>query len=441
MIKTVTSDNIQDIKNARFRKDAGHYIKMYEDFMDNFRGFGLPIAESDYSAERSEILEALVTLGVKVRNHGRSLLWGDKISGACIDCHKGEHTNTFILTLKCNRDCFFCANKNQFDYAEGKTRVNNIIELYEKSRKKTGGLHTVAITGGEPLLYLDKCLEFIRYVKSKVKQTNIRIYTNGDLATEEVLSKLAKAGLDEIRFGLKLDDEEKLQKALSHLSSAVNHIPRAMVEMPVEPDKLDAMKHLADRFEEIRIFGINILEFLFPWVHIDEFKESGYKITKRPYKILYDYTYAGGVPIAESEISALKLLKYIAEKNYSYGAHYCSLENKLTAQIWQHNSRVKLTGMEYLSGKDFFIKMAKAYGEDAAKVREILNRNGVRHYNYNAPDGVISFPIAEISSLKGEDMLIGISSVILDPIGNGKFCLREVAVDMTDTESFSLEDI
>jgi pyruvate formate-lyase activating enzyme-like uncharacterized protein len=359
MIKAVTSDNIQDIKNAGFRKDAGHYVDMYENFMDNFRGFGLPIAESDYCNERSEIIGELAALGVKLRNHGRSLLWGDKISGACEDCIKGEHTNTFILTLKCNRDCFFCANKNQFDYADGKNRVNNIIELYEKKNKKAGGLHTVAITGGEPLLYIDKCLEFIRFVKKKIKTTNIRIYTNGDLATEEVLDKLAKAGLDEIRFGLKLDDQEKLQKALSHLSSAVRRIPRAMVEMPVEPDKLELMQQLADRLEEIGIFGINILEFLFPWVHINEFKESGYKIARRPYRILYDYTYAGGVPIAESEISAMKLLKYIAEKNYSYGAHYCSLENKLTAQVWQHNRRVRLTGMEYLSEKDFFIKTLK----------------------------------------------------------------------------------
>jgi pyruvate formate-lyase activating enzyme-like uncharacterized protein len=441
MITAVTTDNLREIKNAGLRTDAGRYSEMYERFMDNFRDFGLPIAENDCSAERSELIGDLKRLGVKLRNHGRSLLWGDKISAACEDCIKGERTHTFILTLACNRDCFFCANKNQFDYAEGKLRINDIIAQYEKERKRAGGFRSVGLTGGEPLLHPDKCCEFIKYVKRNDKRTEIRLYTNGDLASEEILGRLAKAGLDEIRFGLKPDREAELERALSHLSTAVNYIPRAMVEMPVEPDKLETMKELADRFDEIGIFGVNILEFLFPWVHIEEFKQNGYRIAQRPYRILYDYTYAGGVPIAESEIKALELLKYIAEKRYSYGAHYCSLENKLTAQVWQHNRNVRLTEMERLSEKDFFIKTAKAYGEDAAKVRDIFDKNGVRHYNYNAPDGIIEFSISEISSLKGANVDIGIASLILDPIGDGEFCLREVAVDKTDSESFSMEDI
>jgi pyruvate formate-lyase activating enzyme-like uncharacterized protein len=213
-----------------------------------------------------------------------------------------------------------------------------------------------------------------------------------------------------------------------------------MVEMPTEPGKLETMKQLADRFEEIGIFGINILEFLFPWVHIEEFKESGYKIARRPYRILYDYTYAGGVPIAGSEMEALELLKYIAKQKYSYGAHYCSLENKLTAQIWQHNRSVKITETEHLSEKDFFIKTAKAYGEDAAKVRDIFEKDGVMHYNYNAPASVIEFPVSEISRLKGLNIELGISSMILDRQGE-QLCVREVAVHKTDTESFSMEEI
>jgi pyruvate formate-lyase activating enzyme-like uncharacterized protein len=440
MITVITSDNIKEIENPGLLHDAARYSGIYEEFMDSFRELGLPIADTDYSAERAVLVGELETLGVKIRNNGRSLLWGDKISGACVDCLKGEHTHTFILSLRCNRDCFFCANKNQFNYAETRERINDIIDEYRKRIKQTR-LRTTAITGGEPLLFLDKCVEFIRYVKNKEKNINVRIYTNGDLATQEALDRLAAAGLDEIRFGLKLDDEERLEKALTHLSVAVKSIPRAMVEMPVEPDKLEKMKELADRLEEIGIFGINILEFLFPWVHIEEFKESGYKIARRPYRILYDYTYAGGIPIAESEIKALELLKYIAEKKYNYGTHYCSLENKLTAQIWQHNLRVKRTGMEYLSEKDYFIKTAKAYGEDAVKVRDIFEKNGVVHYSFNAPDAVIEFSVSEIYKLTGLNLDIGISSLILDRLEDNRLCLREVAVHKTDTESFSMQDI
>jgi hypothetical protein len=106
MITAITADNLREIKNAGLRKDAGRYADMYERFMDSFRNFGLQIAGKDYSAERSEIIGELKALGVKPRNHGRSFLWGNKISAACEDCVKGEQTRTFILTLACNRDCF-----------------------------------------------------------------------------------------------------------------------------------------------------------------------------------------------------------------------------------------------------------------------------------------------------------------------------------------------
>jgi pyruvate formate-lyase activating enzyme-like uncharacterized protein len=440
VVTVITGENLESIGNSGLKKDAKRYVDIYEKFMDEFRALDLPIATSDYSDEKTALIKELVDLGVKVRNNGRSLLWGDKISGACVDCLKGEASQTFILTLKCNRDCFFCANKNQFDYDEGRKRINDIIDQYNKTCGKVGVLTTTAITGGEPLLYLDKCLDFIRHVKKKAKNTGIRIYTNGDLATREVLEKLSTAGLDEIRFGLKLDDSERLEKALEHLALSVEYIPRAMVEMPVEPGKLEDMKRLADKLDEIGIFGINILEFLFPWVHIEEFKKNGFQISRRPYRILYDYTYAGGVPIAKSETDALELMKYMALNKHRYGAHYCSLENKLTAQVWHHNRKVKKAAIETISENDFFIKIAKAYGDDAVRVRDILEKSGVKAYSYNIPDGVIEFSPKEIYRLRGMDIELGIASLILDREGEN-ICIREVAVHKTDSETFTLDEL
>jgi len=53
------------------------------------------------------------------------------------------------------------------------------------------------------------------------------------------------------------------------------------------------MKSVLTELDRLEIFGINLLEFCFPYNNADVYRERGYKIKGRPYRVLYNYLYGG----------------------------------------------------------------------------------------------------------------------------------------------------
>lgn len=74
-----------------------------------------------------------------------------------------------ILTLKCTRDCEYCANKQD--------RIKNqMIPL--KSFEILKGYFEVSITGGEPLLYPDLVIKFINELRDMNPGITIYMYAS-----------------------------------------------------------------------------------------------------------------------------------------------------------------------------------------------------------------------------------------------------------------------
>ena len=418
MVYTITKENIDSLKNEGLKADAKRYIDQYENFLEYIKESGAGISGEDYSKKEQELLKKLAEKGAQICNSGKSVVI-NAISPSCEHCHTGMGSATYILTLKCNRDCFFCTNKNQADYAEGVNKVYDIISEFKTHLGYYKKMKSVGITGGEPLLYPDKCAEFLKKVKKADKTIQTRIYTNGDLVTEEIMQSLKDAGLDEIRFGLKPDENGKVdQKSLDNLALAVKYIKRTMVEMPLMLGKVKEMEELMMTLDKIGIFGINVLEFLYPYVHPDEYKNKGYEVSKRPYKVLYPYTYAGGVPIAQSNIECLEVMLYCLEHP------------------------IKMSEIEYFSEKDFFLKTAKGYGDDAAKIKAVLDDNKVDHYMYDTSNKVIEFSPTYITLLKDYDMELGLTYLAVDfDEEYGRKVLREYQIDKVEPKTFELSDI
>lgn len=441
MIYKIDKDNMDLVTNLGLKADAGRYEEMYQGFLKAVEDSGVKISDKDRSSETACLMNKLKEKGAKIRSFGKSVLWGN-ISPSCEDCRTGAGSSTYILTLACNRDCFFCTNKNQADYDGGTAVVYDVVRDFKHDLAFFKRMTSTALTGGEPLLYPDKCTDFIRQVKKSSKKIQTRIYTNGDLATPEILAELEKAGLDEIRFGIKLDANGlPEERTLEHIREAVKHIPRVMVEMPVVPGTLPQMKELMKELDSIGIFGANILEFLYPWINPGEYSGRGYEITRRPYDVLFGYTYAGGLPVAGSQEECLELLLFCAEQNMKMGVHYCSLENKLTSQIYGQNSVIRLNGTEYFSDKDFFIKTLKGYGDDIDKIKEVLDENGCEHYIYNKSDGFIEFSPKFAEYLKDMEMELGLSYRAADIDEKGRKVLLELRIDMIKPSDFSIDEI
>jgi len=119
----------------------------------------------------------------------------------CRLCYKGAKMVLFVTGI-CGKNCFYCPVSNE-------RREKDIIYANERCVNKDEDLIEEAIsmdalgtgiTGGEPLLRLDRVVHYIKLLKNKFGRSHhIHLYTA--LAPDKgVIESLKKAGLDEIRF-------------------------------------------------------------------------------------------------------------------------------------------------------------------------------------------------------------------------------------------------
>lgn len=433
------STNIHTLKNRELAEYAARYVKIDDAFRRAVTEQGLRFGQNR-SVQRNELLRELKKNGVQFRNGGKSMFI-NRISKACLDCRTGEGANTFILSLACNRDCFFCSNKNQFNYALQQSQLNDIIDEYNNYKRTQKEIRSVAITGGEPLLFPDECTAFFRHVKSECQSIHTRLYTNGDLIKEKILSGL-KGYLDEIRVSIRYENNQFDTDAIQQtLNLCKRYVQDVTVEMPVLPDNLDEMKVLLSALNDIDIFSVNLLEFLFPWQNTEAYRQKDYRIKHRPYEVLYRYNYAGGLPVDGSEIAILQCLQYALQKNFTIGVHYCSLENKLTNQIFSQNQGIKLTPLEKWSRHDFFIKTTKAFGDDAKRAQQVLVDAGVDKFDFITQGDYLEFNLEDVCHLIGSGIdELGLSYQVVENNNQQKF-LREIQIDVLTPEEIQRQHI
>ena len=150
------------------------------------------------------------------------------------------------------------------------------------------------------------------------------------------------------------------------------------------------MKAILKRLDDLQIDGINLLELCFPLYNEGEFIKRGYTLKIPAYRVLYNYIYGGGLPVAGSEEVCFDLLLYAAKNHLRMGVHYCSLENKLTGQIYQQNRNY--TGLAVMD-KDYFLKSAKVFGVDRIAAKKILQEYGIKDSVDNEDYNYTEFPV------------------------------------------------
>lgn len=364
---------------------------------------GLVFEEAGAGSERvAELRAKLRERGVAFRNAGASLSVGH-LSPACVECTGNRGSETFSTTFRCHRDCYFCFNRNQPDYDKFFREGCPWEEGLARSAAENDTLACVGLTGGEPLLDLDNALELLRRAGETWPGVHKRLYTSGDLLTEQSAARLRDVGLDEIRFSVKDDDECALQeRVLAAMELAKRYIPSVMVEMPVIPGAKEHMQDLLRRFDEVGIDGINMLEFCFPFCHWDEFARRGLKLKNPPFDVMYDYGYSGGLAVAGSEELILELMLWALDEGLDLGMHYCSLDNKHRSEIRQKNERAAHVHpcIEF-DDQDFFLKTAKVFGPDVEVARTLLEDAGCRDFMEDADERSLAFPPRYVSVLRG----------------------------------------
>ena len=410
-----------------YEKGAQAYIRALEDK-------GVVFAKAEVDQRRIvELREKLRSKGAQFKNAGASIVWGWQ-SKACVECTGNRGSETFSTTFKCHRDCYFCFNYNVADYEKFVRDGCPWREGLSDAEKRYGhdGLAALGLTGGEPLLVLDDSIALLEEAGRRFPSAHKRMYTSGDLLTEEGAARLRDSGLDEIRFSVKQDDPlERQERVLAGMEIARRHIPSLMVEMPIIPNTEERMHELFERWAAIGLDGVNLLEFCFPFHSWEEYEARGFEIRNPPFDVMYDYGYSGGLPVAGSEELCLELMLWGIGHDVPFGMHYCSLDNKHRSEMRLRNERgAGMTPILSFDEGDFFLKCAKVYGDDREAARSALEAAGCTDFMPNESEKSLAFPLAYLDVLDVIDVDPAIAFHVIESDEEGSY-IREVALRST----------
>lgn len=245
---------------------------------------------------------------IKDLKKDQSKLYTGILSPGCITCIEGSWACIFFNHL-CSRRCFFCP-QNRERTKEHKPlldgvyfdRVDNCLDFIEKFKFKG-----IAFSGGEPLMAFNLLLEYIQKIKKKFgSKMYIWLYTNGDLVDKRKLKLLKNAGLDEIRFNLSARKYD-----FRPIILAKRIIGNVVIETPAIPEEKNQLIKALFLMEKYKITRLNMHELITTKYNKKEFINRGYK-------------FKNNNGVINSDLTALKIFKFILDKKIDISLNYCT---------------------------------------------------------------------------------------------------------------------
>lgn len=236
----------------------------------------------------------------------------NRLSKGCLLCGQGRWSCLFI-TSKCNGKCFYCPALQTEDAVPSTQSLDfNTPEDYARYVKYFG-FKGVSFSGGEPLLYFDRTLSYLKAVR-KYANPDIYtwMYTNGILGSRQLFRKLASTGLDEVRF-----DIGATGFRLDKIAAARRTVPNITIEIPAIPEETERLKALMPEMIKAGVTNLNLHQM---------------RLTSHnaPHLLHRNYTYVPSERpvVVESELAALELLVWAKKHDLDIGVNYCSFDYK-----------------------------------------------------------------------------------------------------------------
>jgi len=234
------------------------------------------------------------------------------LSPGCRCCGDGGWSCLFI-NGRCNGHCFYCPTAQDDD---GPPVTNGLA--FAAPDEYAGyvaamGFSGVSISGGEPLMTPDLTVAYLKAVRKRCgDDLHLWLYTNGTLLNADLCCRLRDAGLNEIRFDL-----GAVRYHLKKLRIAVGIIETVAVEIPAVPEDEELLHQKMVEMEEAGVKYLNLHQMrLTPYNFVP--------LTERGYTFLHGEK----VTVLESELSALRTVRYGLEQSMSLPVNYCSFPYK-----------------------------------------------------------------------------------------------------------------
>ena len=303
----------------------------------------LQIHESDYKAIHPELYKIEWALekkvisdirkrqskipGLKIGNFGYTAIWGEgELVTGCRACCLQERWAQIRTTTKCNLNCSFCYYFGQKKSLEQEDipsdaylignrlfNENDIKMLVEIQGKKF--INGIAWLHFEPLMEINKIFSLMKFLHKKSLYQ--WLYTNGILAREGNLKKLADAGLDEIRFNLAATDCSDV--VIKNMKLARKYFKYLCIESPMFTQFYNSFMKKKDMILDTGVDHIHFAELqLFPKTK-DKFKDEG---------MIYRYKKGYVSPIKSRQLTYDIFETAAREKWKNVVLHDCSNETK-----------------------------------------------------------------------------------------------------------------
>ena len=255
-----------------------------------------------------------------VRRIEKNSAYTGRLPPGCVLCRKGAKL-VLLVTGRCRRRCDYCPLSSQKKGSDvfyaNERRIASIPEAMDEAGLMDA-LGT-GITGGDPLLAIDRTTASIRALKKRFGGSHhIHLYTS--TTDPKRIDRVAKAGLDEIRFHPPLGLWKRLGGSAFMDATARARKAGLCVgfEVPALPDRKEDLLSLISFADDEELDFVNMNEL--------EFSETNWKALRAQGFDTKDDVSSG---VAGSEELALESLK----ANVSVPLHYCSSAFKDAIQL------------------------------------------------------------------------------------------------------------
>ena len=250
------------------------------------------------------------------------------LSRSCQACVDGTWSCLYI-TARCQARCFYCPQNPRGPRESGyipnaESMLFPDPEFYA-DYVAACGVDAVGISGGEPLMELDRVVSTVAAVKERTGgRAYVHIYTNGLLVDRERLATLREVGVDELRFDITACEYDTRALALAR-----EYVDTLTVEIPAVPEDEDRLIGLLGDLEAAGVDHLNLHQLAATRFNAPVFIERGYTLLhQRP------------VAVMESELAALRVLSAAIAQGVPFGVNYCSPVYKTRFQRRRNRVRV-----------------------------------------------------------------------------------------------------